>query len=167
MCQYGSSRGRSTSTCLATGPRAAPVVLTVFCDFATPDCGRLSPLHNFVKNLYGDKLRLVYRQFPLVKNPDAYLAAEASLAANAQGARACSSRSSPRFLPMVARWLRHMAPSNWHKSSTRRSRSVERRHRWEWLTAFPLDRRHGRRGQRPTSAAKLLNIASSRLARGW
>jgi len=69
----------------ATGPRDAPVVLTVFCDFAAPDCGRLSPLHNFVKNLYGDKLRLVYRQFPLVKNRDARLAAEASLAANAQG----------------------------------------------------------------------------------
>lgn len=69
----------------ATGLRNAPVVLTVFCDFAVPDCGRLSPLHNFVKSLYGDKLRLVYRQFPLVKNRDARLAAEASLAANAQG----------------------------------------------------------------------------------
>lgn len=69
----------------AVGPRDAPVVLTVFCDFDAPDCGRLSPLHNVVKNLHEDKVRLVFHQFPLVKNPNARLAAEASLAAEAQG----------------------------------------------------------------------------------
>jgi protein-disulfide isomerase len=69
----------------AQGPLEAPVVLAVFCDFDSPDCGRLSPLHNIVKNLYADKVRLVYRQFPLGKNPDARLSSEASLAAHAQG----------------------------------------------------------------------------------
>lgn len=69
----------------ALGPQAAPLVLTVFCDFTNPDCARLSPLHNFVTNLHGDKVRLVYRQFPLANSPGARLAAEASLAANAQG----------------------------------------------------------------------------------
>jgi protein-disulfide isomerase len=69
----------------AAGPLQAPVVLTVFCDFTVPDCARLSPLHNFVANLHGDKVRLVYRQFPRANNPGAHLAAEASLAANAQG----------------------------------------------------------------------------------
>lgn len=67
------------------GPLDAPVVLVVFCDFDSPDCGRLSPLHNIVKNLHADKVRLVFRQFPLVKNPGARLSAEASFAAHAQG----------------------------------------------------------------------------------
>lgn len=69
----------------ALGPLDAPVILVVFCDFDAPNCARLSPLHNFVTNLHADKVRLVFRQFPLVKGPDARLSAEASLAAHAQG----------------------------------------------------------------------------------
>jgi protein-disulfide isomerase len=69
----------------AIGPQTPPLVLTLFCDFAAPDCARLSPLHAFVANLYGDSVRLVYRQFPLANNIGSHLAAEASLAANAQG----------------------------------------------------------------------------------
>ncbi len=68
----------------AQGPLDAPVVLVVFCDFDSENCGRLSPLHNIVKNLHADKVRLVFRQFPLTKNPGARLSAEASLAAHAQ-----------------------------------------------------------------------------------
>ena len=67
------------------GPRDAPVVLTVFCDFEASDCGRLSPLHNFITNLHSGQVRLVFRQFPLTKNTGARLAAQASLAASAQG----------------------------------------------------------------------------------
>jgi protein-disulfide isomerase len=69
----------------ALGPPDAPVLLVMFCDFDAPDCGRLSPLHNSTKNLYGDRVRLVFRQFPLVTHSQAHLAAEASLAAHAQG----------------------------------------------------------------------------------
>ena len=69
----------------AVGLAGAPVVLTVFCDFDAADCARLSPLHNFVKNLYPDRVRLVYRQFPLSKHAGAHLVAEASLAAAGQG----------------------------------------------------------------------------------
>jgi protein-disulfide isomerase len=79
------SQGSRSVEAPALGPLEAPVVIVMFCDFDAPDCARLSPLHNFVRNLHADKVRLVYRQFPLVKNPNARLLAEASLAAHAQG----------------------------------------------------------------------------------
>ena len=38
-----------------------------------------------MKEKYGDRVRFVFRQFPLSFHKNAHLAAEASLAANAQG----------------------------------------------------------------------------------
>lgn len=69
----------------AVGPPDAGVVLVIFCDFESPDCGRLSPLHTYVTNLYPTAVRLVFRHFPNPSNGNAGLAAEASVAAAAQG----------------------------------------------------------------------------------
>jgi predicted DsbA family dithiol-disulfide isomerase len=63
----------------------ARVTMVLFCDFDSPDCARGSGIAAAIKNLYGDKVRLVFRQFPLSGNKDAHLAAQASLAAHAQG----------------------------------------------------------------------------------
>ena len=67
------------------GPTEARVTLVEFSDFDCSDCARASRLATTVKNLYGDSVRFVFRQFPLAGRERARLAAEASLAAQAQG----------------------------------------------------------------------------------
>ncbi|MFZ5894888.1 MAG: DsbA family protein [Myxococcota bacterium] len=69
----------------AVGSADATLTLVEFCDFQTPDCGRFSPVTHMLENLYPGRARLVFRQYPSPKHAHAELAAEASLAANAQG----------------------------------------------------------------------------------
>jgi protein-disulfide isomerase len=67
------------------GSPDAPLTLVEFSDFQSADCGRASPMARMLQNLYPDRVRVVFRQYPSSKHPDAHLAAEASLAAHAQG----------------------------------------------------------------------------------
>jgi len=80
-----------TRTKLATeghptkGPAAAPITIVEFSDFECPYCGGLFPTLKQVEKNYQDKIRIVYRQFPLTQiHPNAQKAAEASLCANEQ-----------------------------------------------------------------------------------
>jgi len=67
------------------GSAAAPLTLVMFSDFTDPECGRASGIATSLRNLFASQARLVFRQFPSPRRPDAHLAAEASLAAHAQG----------------------------------------------------------------------------------
>lgn len=67
------------------GSANAPVTLTVFSDFQCPYCSRLVPILDDVLAKNPDKVRLVFKQFPLRMHNMAEPAALASLAAHEQG----------------------------------------------------------------------------------
>ena len=74
-----------TSRGPALGPASAKVTVVVFADFECPYCRRaVATLHSLAQK-YGDQLRLVFRNRPLPLHAHAKLAAEAALAADAQG----------------------------------------------------------------------------------
>jgi protein-disulfide isomerase len=74
-----------TSVHPAKGPANAPITIVEFADFECPFCGGLFPTLKQVEKNYGDRVRFVYRQFPLTTiHPRAQKAAEASLCAHEQ-----------------------------------------------------------------------------------
>ncbi len=66
------------------GPKA-PVTIIAFSDYECPFCKRASGALEQVLTTYGDKVRLVYRDFPLPFHAHARPAAEAARCAQAQG----------------------------------------------------------------------------------
>ncbi|HEY3352496.1 MAG TPA: thioredoxin domain-containing protein [Polyangia bacterium] len=69
----------------AQGPKNAKVTIVLFSDFQCPFCSRVVPtIHQLMKE-YPGKVRFAFKQYPLPMHPQAPLASEASLAANAQG----------------------------------------------------------------------------------
>jgi protein-disulfide isomerase len=69
----------------ARGDAKAPVTIVEFTDFQCPSCAALQPVLEEVLKSYGNKVRLVVRDFPLPRHENARKAAEAANAANAQG----------------------------------------------------------------------------------
>lgn len=68
------------------GPENAPVTIVEFGDFECPPCGAAYKTVKQVRETYGDKVRVVFRQFPLRSiHPNAQKAGEASLCAGDQG----------------------------------------------------------------------------------
>src|SRR6266704_6179957 len=67
------------------GPPEAPVTLEIFSDFQCPQCAGIHPTVKKLKSEFGDKLRIVFRHFPMEKHQNAVLAACAAEAAARQG----------------------------------------------------------------------------------
>ena len=68
------------------GPPNAPVMLEEFGDFECPPCALLHPVLKAMEREFGDRLRVTFREFPLVPtHPHALAAARAAEAAGLQG----------------------------------------------------------------------------------
>lgn len=75
----------------SVGPLDAPLTLLEYGDYQCPYCGHAFPIIQEVRGRMGDRLRFVFRNFPLTRiHPHAEHAAEVAEAAAAQG----------RFWPM-------------------------------------------------------------------
>jgi protein-disulfide isomerase len=67
------------------GPRTAPITLVEYGDFECPYCGQAYPVVKELEARMGERLRVVFRHFPLTEvHPHAAHAAEAAEAAGAQ-----------------------------------------------------------------------------------
>ncbi|HET7458557.1 MAG TPA: thioredoxin domain-containing protein [Gemmatimonadaceae bacterium] len=70
----------------AHGPAAAPVTLVEYGDYECPHCARAHPIVKRVQARLGDRLRFVFRNFPLGEiHPHAFHAAEAAESTAADG----------------------------------------------------------------------------------
>ena len=70
----------------ALGPETAKVTLVEYGDFECPNCGQAYPAVKLLRRHFGERVRFVFRHFPLREvHPHAELAAESAEAAGAQG----------------------------------------------------------------------------------
>ena len=71
------------------GPESADFTLVEYGDYECPDCGRLFQIIRDLQATLGDRLRIVYRHYPVSgSHPHAQEAAEAAEAAGAVGDQA-------------------------------------------------------------------------------
>ena len=69
------------------GPANAPVTLVEYGDYECPYCGEAHPIVQAIQREMGNRIRFVFRNFPLTQvHPHAQVAAEAAEAAGAQEA---------------------------------------------------------------------------------
>ena len=82
---------RSTTTALSAaehsqGNPAAAVTLIEYGDYECPASQQAEPVTRYLVDTFGERLRFIYRHYPLVEaHPNAEMAAEAAEAAAAQG----------------------------------------------------------------------------------
>jgi protein-disulfide isomerase len=69
----------------SVGPANAKITIVEFSDFQCPYCALAAPKAMALAKQYPNDVRVVFKQFPLEMHSNAALAAEASMAAHAQG----------------------------------------------------------------------------------
>jgi protein-disulfide isomerase len=75
----------NAGTSPSRGPATAPVTIVEFSDFQCPYCRAASGTLKALEQRYGNKVRIVYRDFPLPNHNDAPKASEAAACAHEQG----------------------------------------------------------------------------------
>jgi len=78
---YAVAPGKSASK----GPATAPLQVVVFSDFQCPFCTRVEPTLTQLEKQYQGKVRMVWKNYPLPFHNNAEPAAQAAMAAQAQG----------------------------------------------------------------------------------
>jgi protein-disulfide isomerase len=66
------------------GNAAAPITIVEFSDYQCPFCARVNPTLDRVRQTYGDRVKIVFKDFPLGNHPQAPKAAEAARCAGDQ-----------------------------------------------------------------------------------
>jgi protein-disulfide isomerase len=69
----------------AKGPAVAPITIVEYSDYQCPFCARVNPTLERVVQTYGDKVKIVFKDFPLPNHPEAPKASEAAHCAGEQG----------------------------------------------------------------------------------
>jgi len=69
----------------STGPANAPITVVEYSDYQCPFCARVVPTIVKLRQTYGDKIRIVFKDFPLPNHSNAPKAAEAAHCAGEQG----------------------------------------------------------------------------------
>lgn len=82
---YRPARVEVAATGPSKGPEKAPVTIVEFSDFQCPYCSRAESVVTQVMTEYKDKVRVVFRDFPLPFHAQAQKASEAGQCANDQG----------------------------------------------------------------------------------
>jgi len=67
------------------GDASAPISIIEFSDYQCPFCGRVTPTLQQVRDTYGAKVKIIFKDFPLPNHPQAQKAAEAAHCAGEQG----------------------------------------------------------------------------------
>ncbi|MGE3635728.1 MAG: DsbA family protein [Sandaracinaceae bacterium] len=67
------------------GPANAPVTIQLFSDFQCPFCSRVNPTLEQVREQFGNRVRIVWRNYPLPFHQNAMPAAQAAMEVFAQG----------------------------------------------------------------------------------
>jgi protein-disulfide isomerase len=67
------------------GPASAQVTIQIFSDFECPFCGRVLPTIEQIKEQYGNRVRFVWRNYPLPFHQNAGPAAQAAVEVHRQG----------------------------------------------------------------------------------
>ncbi|MFH1122777.1 MAG: thioredoxin domain-containing protein [Pseudomonadota bacterium] len=68
-----------------TGPAQAPVTVVEFSDYQCPACQKIHEVVQKVKEIYKDRVKWVFKDFPLTQHKEAAKAAEAARCAGDQG----------------------------------------------------------------------------------
>jgi protein-disulfide isomerase len=67
------------------GPVSAPITIVEYSDYQCPFCARVNPTLDRIIQTYGDKVKIVFKDFPLPNHAEAPKAAEAAHCAGEQG----------------------------------------------------------------------------------